>query len=144
MNIIAAVDFSPVTAQVLRMLQQIGARVDAQIWLIHVISPDPAFIGYQVGPDVVRSQIAAEHRERHAELQRLADELRAAGVATTALVLQGATVATINEEAEKRSAALIVLGSHGHGAVYDLMVGSVSEGVVRTSKVPVLLVPARA
>ena len=39
--------------------------------------------------------------------------------------------------------ALIVLGSHGQSALYDLLVGSVSEGVVRASKVPVLLVPAR-
>jgi nucleotide-binding universal stress UspA family protein len=60
----------------------------------------------------------------------------------TALQLQGATVATVLAEADRLGAELIVLGSHGHGAVYELLVGSVAEGVVRRSKVPVLLVPS--
>jgi len=46
-------------------------------------------------------------------------------------------------EAERLPADLIVLGSHGHGAVYNMLVGSVAEGIVRASAVPVLLVPAR-
>jgi hypothetical protein len=39
---------------------------------------------------------------------------------------------------------MVVLGSHGHGAFYNLIVGSVAEGVIRHSKVPVLVVPVRA
>jgi len=61
----------------------------------------------------------------------------------TALLLQGPTVETIISEAGRLPASLIVLGSHGHGRIYDVLVGSVSEGIVRASKVPVLLVPAR-
>ena len=77
----------------------------------------------------------------HQQLQQLADRLRASGVETTALQLQGKTVETVIAEADKLQAALIVLGSHGHGAVYNMLVGSVAEGIVRASKVPVLLVP---
>ncbi len=143
MNILAAVDFSPVTEQVLQTLEQVAATFAAQMWLVHVAPPDPDFVGYETGPDVVRSQVAAEHRERHLQLQRLADRLRSAGVETTALLLQGPTIETVIAEAGRLSASLIVLGSHGHGAVYDLLVGSVSEGIVRAAKVPVLLVPAR-
>ncbi len=32
-------------------------------------------------------------------------------------------------------------GSHGHGAAYDMVVGSVSNGFIRESKRPVLVVP---
>jgi nucleotide-binding universal stress UspA family protein len=115
----------------------------AKVFLVHVAPPEPDFVGYSAGPDVVRGQVAIEHRARHQQLQRLAEDLRANEVETTALLLQGATVETLIAEAGKLEAGLIVLGSHGHGAVYDLLVGSVAEGVVRRSTVPVLLVPAR-
>jgi nucleotide-binding universal stress UspA family protein len=35
------------------------------------------------------------------------------------------------------------MGSHGRGKLFDLVVGSVSAGVIRKSPVPVLVVPAR-
>jgi nucleotide-binding universal stress UspA family protein len=141
MNILAAVDFSPVTRDVLEILGRIAKAMPAKVFLVHVAPPDPAFVGYGAGPKAVRGQVAAEHHARHQQLQELADELRARGVDATALLLQGATVDTLIAEAGKLPAGLIVLGSHGRGAVYSLLVGSVAEGVVRRSKLPVLLVP---
>lgn len=141
MKILAAVDFSPVTEQVLGTLTRMAAALPTQVWLIHVAPPEPAFVGYEAGPDVVRGQVAAELHASHQQLQTLADRLRAGGVETTALQLQGKTVETVISEANKLPASLIVLGSHGHGAVYNMLVGSVAEGIVRESKVPVLLVP---
>ncbi len=143
MNIIAAVDFSPVTGAVLDALERFAASIAARVWLIHVVAPDPAFVGYEAGPGGVRNQVAAEHRKHHQDLQHLAERLRAAGIEATALLLQGPTVETIISEAGRLPASLIVLGSHGHGRIYDVLVGSVSEGIVRASTVPVLLVPAR-
>ena len=141
MKILAAVDFSPVTEQVLATLTQMAATLPVQVWLVYVAPPDPAFVGYGTGPDVVRGQVAVELHASHQKLQQLADRLRSQGVEATALQLQGPTVATVIAEAERAAAALIVLGSHGHGAVYNMLVGSVAEGIVRASKVPVLLVP---
>ena len=141
MKILAAIDFSPVTEQVVATLMQMAATLPAQVWLIHVAPPDPAFVGYEAGPDVVRGQVAVELHASHQKLQKLADRLRAAGVETTALQLQGKTVDTVIAEAERLPASLIVLGSHGDGAVYNMLVGSVAEGIVRASKVPILLVP---
>lgn len=143
MNILAAVDFSAVTKDVLDALRRIGATMPAKVFLVHVAPPEPDFVGYGAGPEVVRGQVAVELRAGHQKLQRLAEDLRADEIDTTALLLQGATVETLITEAGRISAGLIVLGSHGHGAVYDLLVGSVAEGVVRRSAVPVLLVPAR-
>jgi len=143
MKILAAVDFSPVTEEVLATLTRMAATLPTQVWLVHVAPPEPAFVGYDAGPDVVRGQVAAELRTQHQQLQQLADRLRLQGVDTTALQLQGPTVDTVMAEADRLQVALIVLGSHGHGAVYNMLVGSVAEGVVRASKVPVLLVPPK-
>ena len=143
MNILAAVDFSPVTDAVMAALGRIGAMSAVKVFLVHVAPPEPDFVGYGAGPDVVRGQVAAELRAHHQKLQELADRLRDAGIEATALLLQGPTVDALIAESGKRQAGLIVLGSHGHGAVYDLLVGSVAEGVVKRSTLPVLLVPAQ-
>ncbi len=142
MKILAAVDFSEATEQVLATLTEMSATFPVQVWLVHVAPPNPDFVGYETGPQVVRGQVAAEHQALHQELQRSADRLRAAGVEVTALLLQGSTVTTIIAEAQRLEAKLLVLGNHGRGAVHSMLVGSVADGVVRESKVPVLLVPA--
>ena len=90
-----------------------------------------------------REQVAQELREEHRTIQALADELRERDVETTALLIQGPTVEAILQEAEKLSADLIVLGSHGHGAIYRSLLGSVSEGVLHRARVPVAIVPTR-
>lgn len=141
MKILAAVDFSPVTEQVLATLRRMAATFPAEVWVVHASPPDPAFVGYDTGPDVVRSQVAVEHRQRHQQLHELAERLREDQVEATALLLQGPTVETVLGEAKRLGAELIVLGSHGHGAVYNMLVGSVAEGIVRAAQVPVLLVP---
>jgi nucleotide-binding universal stress UspA family protein len=109
---------------------------------MHVAAPDPAFVGWDPGPDVVRHQRATDLRDEHRQVQEFAEKLRARGIDTQALLIQGSTVETILERAEKLDADLIVLGSHGHGALYRALLGSISEGVVRKSACPVLIVPA--
>ncbi|PYK41553.1 MAG: hypothetical protein DME60_02750 [Verrucomicrobia bacterium] len=38
---------------------------------------------------------------------------------------------------------LIIIGTRGHGAMFDLIVGGVAHAVVRDTPIPVLLVPLR-
>jgi nucleotide-binding universal stress UspA family protein len=45
------------------------------------------------------------------------------------------------ETAERLRASYIVMGSHGHTAFFDLLVGSNTHGVLRRSSCPVLVVP---
>ena len=140
MNILVAIDFSPVTGVVLEALEQIAANFSAHVWLIHVAAPDPAFVGYEAGPHSVRNQVADEHRERHQELQGLAERLRGAGVETTALLLQGPTVKLIIEEAGRLSASVIVLGSPD--AVSKVVQWAPSRWARPPSKVPNQIPPA--
>jgi nucleotide-binding universal stress UspA family protein len=43
--------------------------------------------------------------------------------------------------ADSANVDLIVMGRHSHGAMYNLLVGSVTEAVLKRSRWPVLLVP---
>jgi hypothetical protein len=104
MKILVAIDFSPVTENVLATIERMAGTFPVEVWLVHVSPPDPAFVGYETGPDVVRSQVATEHRQRHQQLHQLADRLRAHQVGATALLLQGPTVETIVADTKRLGA----------------------------------------
>ncbi len=120
-----------------RLAKALGAR----IVVLHVEAPEPDYVGYEPGPQAVRETLAKEVKENHEKLHAIRDELRRDGVQADAFLIQGPTVEKIVEESQRLKAEYIVMGSHGHGALYDLVVGSVSEGVMRHSARPVIIVP---
>ena len=75
----------------------------------------------------------------------LADAVKraqAAGVKAQSSLLEGDCVQCIVAAAQDAHADLIVIGSHGRGGLTRLVVGSVAEGVLRQSSIPVLIVKA--
>lgn len=143
-HILAAVDFSEVTEPVIEQAVELARCLNAELTLLHVAAPEPDFVGYDVGPQSVRDSRARELRHEHRGLQARAEALTESGLPTTALLVAGSTVDTILHEADRFDSRLIVIGSHGHGAVYQALVGSVSAGVVKASRRPVLIIPAQS
>ena len=143
MNILVAVDLSPASAKVVEAARGVADLTGASIYILHVAEPDPEYVGYDAGPEVVRTQVAEELQLEHREVHALAESMRKKGLAATALLIRGPTVSTTLKEADNLDAGLIVVGSHGHGAVYDVLIGSYSAGIIRRSKLPVLVVPIR-
>ena len=147
MNVLIAVDFSPVTEAMLEAVSGLLATPDGKaphFYLLHVAEPDPDFVGWDAGPEVLRGQMAEEFHREHRQLADLAGRLGESSTTTsvTPLLVQGSTVETVLEQAARLDASAIVVGSHGRGATYDLLIGSVSSGIVRGSSVPVLVVPS--
>lgn len=143
MTILVAVDFSAVTERTLAAVRRCCAGGSPRIVVLHVAEPDPDFVGWEAGPDVVRDQVAAGFRRQKQQVEELAAALRADGIEAVGLNVQGPTVKTILAEASRVEADLIAVGSHGHGAAYDLAVGSISAGVIRGASVPVLVATSR-
>jgi nucleotide-binding universal stress UspA family protein len=143
MNILVSVDFSEATPRILQAAAKLTRALSGKLWLLHVAEPEPDFVGYEAGPDVVRDQVAREFRDEHRKLQEYADSMRDEGLPVTALMIQGPVVDTVIAEAERLEADMLVVGSHGYGAVYDLLVGSVSRGILKHAEIPVLVVPVR-
>jgi len=143
MNILVAVDLSPASQNVVEAAGRVAKLTGATVYILHVAEPEPDFVGYDAGPEVVRTQVANELRQEHRDVQALAQKLRDDGLDATALLVRGPTVETTLKEADSLKAELIVVGTHGHGAVYDVLIGSYSAGVIRKSRLPVLVVPVR-
>ena len=141
-NILVAIDFSDITPVVVNKAAEIAKCFSSKLWLIHVAAPNPDFVGYSTGPQSKRDWRAKTLREEHRYIQDKALELEQSGIMVTPLLLQGATVETILQEAAKLNAEMIVIGSHGRGALYQALLGSVSTGIIRKASCPVLIVPA--
>jgi nucleotide-binding universal stress UspA family protein len=142
MNLLAAIDFSGFTDPILAAIDRISAAApETRVWLLHVAEPDPSFVGYEAGPAVVRDQVAAEYRRERQQLQALAERLDRPGREVTALVVQGAIADTVLAEAGRLGIDLIVMGSHGYGALAELIVGGVSKVVLKKAPCPVLIIP---
>ena len=141
MKLLVGVDLSESTEKVVKKVAELAKALSARVWLLHVAEPEPDFVGFELDPKCIRDSRSKIFRREHHQIQDIADRLRNAGLDTTALLVQGATAETILKEASKLDVDMIVLGSHGRGATYQLIVGSVSEGVLHASECPVLIVP---
>ena len=143
MNLLVAIDFSDSTDLILRVTARLAKSLDASVWVVHVAEPNPDFVGFEAGPEVVRGQVAKELRQEHRRLQDHTDGLREKGVDATAMLVQGPTVETLLAMVEKQSTDLVVVGSHGRGMVGEMLLGSVSQGLIRSGRCPVTVVPVK-
>jgi len=66
-------------------------------------------------------------------------QARGSGVTTKAVSLDGDPVSSILDLAQQIKADLIVVGSHGRGGIPRALLGSVAEGLLRKSDIPVLI-----
>lgn len=142
-NILVPIDFSDVTDAVIARASQLAKALGAKVWMIHTAVPEPDFVGYEVGPEYIRDSAARHLREEHQKLGEYQEKLRADGVDVTAMLVPGEAVDKIIQEAESLEADWIVLGSHGHGALHNLLAGSVCQGVLSRASCPVVIVPSR-
>jgi nucleotide-binding universal stress UspA family protein len=112
---------------------------------VHAAADEPAFVGYDPVDDVASftpEDRARELLEEHVELRDLAAELASGGVDVRPRLVMGPTVEVLSEEADRLGVGWIVVASHGHGGLRNLLLGSVSEGLVRRADRPVVVVPA--
>jgi len=141
MNILVSLDIFESTDKVVTAATQFATAMSAKLFIVHVTEPEPDFIGYGVGPQTVRDSVSNEFHNEHIRIQDIAESLRQKGLDATGLLIQGSTAETILKQAEKLKAEMIIMGSHGRGAVYKMLVGSVSQAVLRKAQCPVLVVP---
>jgi nucleotide-binding universal stress UspA family protein len=141
MKLLVCVDLSESTEIIVKKIEEITKALPAKVWLLHNAEPEPDFIEFKVDPQAARESLAKKFHIEHHQIQELAKRMRKAGVDTTALLVHGATVETILKEASDLEVDIIVVGSHGRGAMYQLLVGSVSEAVLHNSRFPILVVP---
>ena len=134
-RILLATDLSPASDGAAIQAIELAHDLGAELLIGSVIdtpSSRPVGLGSQ-RPDQVRAS-------REAAAQALVTRGRAAGVRVTFLIWDGDPGQSIVDAATSEQVDLVVVCSHGRGAVGRFFVGSVSEFVVRNARCPVLVV----
>ena len=141
-TILAPIDFSGVSDEVLAQAAALARSLDGHVVLLTVIQPPRVIAEYApLLQDIAEITMAGE-KAAALKLASLQEKLRRDFISCETVQVVGAPVAHILSEAKRARADYIVMGSHGHTALYDLLVGSTTHGVLSRATCPVVIVPA--
>jgi nucleotide-binding universal stress UspA family protein len=142
-KILCAVDFSSSTQDVVDAAAKLGRAVDGRIVLVAVVQALPPGVALDMAMvDLSELTLRAE-KEADRQLAELKKRITFDAIDLETRRLTGSPVDKILEQAAVLPAEYIVMGSHGHTAIYDLLIGSTAQAVIKRSPCPVLVVPQR-
>lgn len=146
-TLLVPVDFSVSTKLLVEKAAAIAGELGGRIALLHVTEPMASYVPVGASMDVLTPTPPPTEVLDVSVLQERIDalvaELRARGLQADGKAISGLAVDDILEQAAIEKADYIVLGSHGHGALFHLFSGSVVTGVLKRATCPVIVVPVR-
>lgn len=139
MKILLAADGSKFTSRAVRYLIEHRSEfgMNPEIYLLHVQNPIPGRAAAAVSSAVLQRYYTEERRKA---LSAAARALKAKGVPYKEVHMIGDPGTSIAAYAKQKKFSLILMGSHGQGAVSSFALGSVVRKVLAGCKVPVLIV----
>ncbi len=142
-TILVPLDGSKRAEAILPHVEELAQRYAARVVLVRVIEPIPYVMGPEGTPMALHEQ-QLEQRRRDAEsyMEAKKGEFRQKGIEVKAEVRQGPVVQAITDAAERESADLIAIASHGRSGLSQCFYGSVAAGVLHRVDRPLLVVRA--
>ncbi len=137
MKILLAADGSDYTRHMLDYVASHKSWLDGELVVLTVVPAVPPRAAAVLAPEVLNGYYADSAEAVLGPVRRFLDER---GIAATLERRIGHAADEIARFAQERSVDLIVMGSHGHGSLGNLVVGSVATKVLAGCKTPVLLV----
>ncbi|MDF1666160.1 MAG: universal stress protein [Planctomycetota bacterium] len=148
-TILVPLDFSESSLEALKTARKFAAAQGSELLLFHCVPfADYVPAGTLESTIVLSVPLGTAHKKVMADakerLQKLVDEMTAAGEKARFVVGDQSTATGILEQAAESKASLIVLSSHGRSGFQKLFYGSVAESLIGRSEHPLLIVPAKA
>ncbi len=134
-KILLPVDGSDPAKNACGLAMDLARTYKAEIHLMHCYKDIPATIGGHAREELSREEIAAAEEIIEEPFRRI----KHAGIICVSHVTRGNPAQCIVKAAHDNGCDLIVMGSRGLGCLETLMVGSVSQNVLKMSLVPVML-----
>jgi nucleotide-binding universal stress UspA family protein len=149
-NIVVPTDFSEAAAHALDYALSLAKTFQAKIFLVHVYEPIVYYSDAPMGmPDLVELEqniqtVAEQSLKNLVEKQIRPRETETGVIPVETILVQGKPFVEIIKAAKERNADLIILSTHGRSALEHILLGSVTEKVVRKAHCPVLTVRSSA
>lgn len=139
-RILCPLDFSEFSTQAYDYAQSLAQHYEAKLFLEHVLAPMlPAYPSY-VYPDMANDLYQDLRVHAGQQLQEFVKARTRNGFALETSVCEGQVSDSILAFAQSRLVDLIVMGTHGRQGFDHLLLGSVTEKVLRKARCPVLAV----
>ena len=137
-KILVATDASEYSKKALKTALELARKFNATVELLFVVI-DPVVYGFGVADSYVAS---AEQVERDGELalEATLEGTDISGITLEKKKLHGNPGYIIIQEVKDENIDLVVMGSHGYGAILGSVLGSVSQKVLHGAKCSVLIV----
>jgi nucleotide-binding universal stress UspA family protein len=142
-TILAAIDSSNMSEAVVAEGAALARATEGRVVVLTVVQPPVLTSEYAPLIENVAEITAAGEKAAAERLAHFQSRLQSDGIAAETVQRTGAPVAQILLEAEEHHADYIVMGSHGHTAFYDLLVGSTTHGVLLRAPCPLVIVPPK-
>ena len=138
-KILVPTDASENSRRALKAAVEMAQAMQAEVVLLHVNYTPQAYWGYTISYGITVTQ---EQIDQNGEL---ALEATLVGIDCSQVVLNkrmesGHPVTVILEQIKKDNIDLVVMGSHGYGAITGSVLGSVSQRVLQRASCPVLII----
>jgi nucleotide-binding universal stress UspA family protein len=160
-KILYATDLSETAVHAFSYAVSLANMYGAGITILHVLAefPGEEFIANMISTDTwqeiktrhyseARDELIGKRKDRIAlkeVLQAFSEKANAneedqTFVTDEILIKNGAPAEIIVQTAKKRNCDLVVMGTHGHGTIVDVLIGSTARWVVKQSPIPVLVI----
>jgi nucleotide-binding universal stress UspA family protein len=144
-KILIAVDDSPFAQRAVKIGIELAEAVKAEIAFVHVFDAAATPAGSWGFPaDRISAMSELEGKRLLKKFRDGIPEKLAARLRVSDFLESGNAASTIVAVAKKWRADLIVMGSHGRGKVKGILMGSVSQDVLRKAPCPILVAPPKA
>lgn len=143
-TVLAPIDFSPITELVVDEAVVLAEALGARLVLFNAVAPAAVRKAEATDRSMESQYVLGAEKFVLGELLKWQRRLRDEGVTAHTVHRIGAAGPQILEQAERLDADYIVMGSHGHGALYDLLAGSTTARVLKKAKCSVAIVPPGA
>jgi nucleotide-binding universal stress UspA family protein len=143
-HILCPLDFSEFSEKASEYAHSLARHYEARLTLVHVVPPVFAAYPSYVYPDMVNDLYQDLRAHAEEQLRLFASSHSREGVQAVSKVCEGAVPESILALATAENADLIVMGTHGRQGFDHLLLGSVTEKVLRKARCPVLVVRTSA
>lgn len=135
-TILVTLDGTASDRAIIEHVKPLARLLASQIVLLHVAD---GWAARTYGPDAVSPEIA----EDTAYLDKVREELQAAGIPTQAELAFGDPAKEIIRWVQQKGCDLVAMSTHGHRFLADVFLGTTASRVQHSISVPVLLLRAK-
>jgi nucleotide-binding universal stress UspA family protein len=137
-TIVVPTDFSSHSENALRTAASIAKHHSAKILVVHMAGMKDTFLTKEEAASALEAVFYIKLAEK--QFSEFLDKPYLKDISVSQAIIKHKNFSELNDVAAENDASLIVMSSHGSSGLEEILIGSNTEKVVRSSEIPVLVI----